>query len=678
MKQPTEEARGRNPFSDTLVSELIEDPSRYQRMFSEQILVGETLQVFQAGNVVLTGPQGSGKSMILNLLKYAVLSRWITEGGTPPTVLHAVSPYFGLYVNLVRANFHVFGRRSVRRGVQGMDVTEVNAICAADYLTHYLFHELIKGLSFLQSSDGEKFRAWLSVDAASITAAVSDVGNWDAWFGYYSGLTTLPQLFDRSFERLNEWRRFLNANTDELSMEVWETKASMEQCLHLMGQLLRRIGGHGSSPHLFIVIDQYEALPELNFTHGPHLQRIVNSLIKGRDPYVSYKIGARTHDWGRELRIWGSHSRIEVQRDYSIINLSDLLMRNEANKSWLFARFARDVAARRLADKGYKVTVAQVEQSFGKWNAVAESRMYMKTAKRLIHAVGPISEDVKRIIVETCGEDASPLDLRLAGAWFLQQRRRGVAQHELLKRLNELRVSGVHAPWQHKWWRKERVAVALLQLASRANQKRLYFGWKTIVELSGANITAFLLLCAEVWDTASKLDIDFLDGIPEHIQTNAVYDAAEKWRNRDRNENLGGRERYEILTRLGFAIHETLIGDYAISNPGHSGFSIREADFRASERAERVINLVKNAVSWAILEERPHTSKQQESARRKYYLHPLLSPVFAIPHTRVKEPLYASIDDVFRWFFSTEEVKFRHHGLKKGQDPRQQAFPSLD
>lgn len=678
MKQPTEQVRGRNPFSDTLVSELIEDPSRYQRMFSEQILVGETLQVFQPGNVVLTGPQGSGKSMILNLLKYAVLSRWINEESTPPAVLNAVPPYFGLYVNLVRANFHVFGRRSVRQIVHGMDAMEVNAICAADYLTHYLFHELVKGLMFLQGAEGEKFRAWLGVDADALTDAVSEIGKWDAWFGFYSGLKFLTQLFDRSFERLNEWRRFLNANADELSAELWETKASMEQCLHLMGQLLRRIGSPGSAPHLFIVIDQYEALPELNQTHGPHLQRIVNSLIKGRDPYVSYKIGARTYDWGRELRIWGAHSRIEVQRDYSIINLSDLLMRNEANKSWLFARFARDVAARRLADKGYEVSVSQLEQAFGKWNAAAESRMYMKTAKRVIHAVGPVTEEVKQLVRDVCGDDASPLDLRLAGAWFLQQRKRGVAQHELLKRLSEVRAAAAQVPWQHKWWRKERVAVALLQLASRANQKRLYFGWKTIVELSGANITAFLLLCAEVWDTASKLDIDFLAGIPEHVQTRAVYDAAEKWRNRDRNENVGGRERYEILTRLGFAIHETLIGDYAISNPGHSGFSVREADFRAGEHAERVINLLQNAVSWAILEERPHTSKQQESARRKYYLHPLLSPVFAIPHTRVKEPLYASIDDVFRWFFSTEKVKFRHHRVLEGQDTRQQAFPSLE
>jgi predicted ATPase len=66
--------RERNRFRDPLVSELIEEPHRYRQMFSQQILAGETLSVFQPTNVVLVGPQGSGKSMILNLVRYSVLS----------------------------------------------------------------------------------------------------------------------------------------------------------------------------------------------------------------------------------------------------------------------------------------------------------------------------------------------------------------------------------------------------------------------------------------------------------------------------------------------------------------------------------------------------------------------------------------------------------------------------
>lgn len=105
--------RLRNPFRDLLVSEFIEDPVLYRKMFSERILVGETLTVFQPGNVVLLGPLGSGKSMILNLMRYRVLSEWITPYGKLPQPLKQLSPFFGISVNLTRVNLWAFGRRSL-------------------------------------------------------------------------------------------------------------------------------------------------------------------------------------------------------------------------------------------------------------------------------------------------------------------------------------------------------------------------------------------------------------------------------------------------------------------------------------------------------------------------------------------------------------------------------------
>ncbi len=119
---------------------------------------------------------------------------------------------------------------------------------------------------------------------------------------------------------------------------------------------------------LFVVVDQYKVLPELNPTHGTSLQRLVNTLIKARDPVVFYKIGARTYDWGNELRIWGADSRIEVQRDYVLIDLAEVLMRNEDSKGWLFPEFATDVAYRRLKEVGQysRVRKDTVKKIFGR------------------------------------------------------------------------------------------------------------------------------------------------------------------------------------------------------------------------------------------------------------------------------------------------------------------------
>lgn len=649
----SEERRVHNPFHDPLVTELIEDPIRYQQMFSERILVGETLKVFQPANVVLIGPQGSGKSMILNLVRYSVISKWLSETGEPPEPLAQITPYLGISVNLVRANFHAFGRRSISKAHYGAVDLELEATCAADFITHYLFREYLKGLTFLMSHEGQHLGKWLRIDKKSVDREILKMATWDPWFGFYKNCRSLDQLVKKCEYRLSTWRSFLNANIDRVPAEVWETKALMEDSLHAMGNLLRDCGPQDEPLSLFVVFDQYEALPELNRVHGTNLQRIINTLIKARDPVAFYKIGARTYDWGTEVRIWGAESRVEVQRDYATINLADLLMRSE-DGDWLFHDFAKDVAYKRMKEEKYdEDAVERIDKIFGPTNPEEEARIYFgkRTAVSIVREVSP---RIKRKIESLCGNNPSPLDLRLAEAWALQRLRRGVHEHTVLAELPNY-------PWRNSSWKKERIQIALLQIASLTNSKRRYFGWKTILYLSGANISSFLLLCSEIWDLATKNDLNPFEDVPlpALVQADAIHEASNQWRNRDRNEHTGGRQRWEILSRLGPAIHDALIGDLAISNPGHSGFSLRESELSRSERGERVARFLHDAVSWAILEERAHTSKQRESAtRRKWYLHPLLSPAFSVPHIRAKEPLYLTVDEVYEWFFEGKQIRF--------------------
>src|SRR5215212_6580016 len=105
----SDELRVMNPFSDPLVTELIENPALYQDMFSETILVGETLAMYRPHNVCLVGPQGSGKSMLLNLIRYQVMAQYLATSGRPPRFLQSIQPFFGISINLARANFHTFG-----------------------------------------------------------------------------------------------------------------------------------------------------------------------------------------------------------------------------------------------------------------------------------------------------------------------------------------------------------------------------------------------------------------------------------------------------------------------------------------------------------------------------------------------------------------------------------------
>ena len=217
-------------------------------------------------------------------------------------------------------------------------------------------------------------------------------------------------------------------------------------------------------------------------------------------------------------------------------------------------------------------------------------------------------------------------------------------------------------PWNRNWWHKERVEVALLQLASLSNQRKIYSGWESVLYLAGANITAFLVLCSEIWDEAAKLDIDPLhDGsIPPQVQTRGIRRASDKWRDRDRDDRRGGRYRYAAVNRLATAIARVLLDDYAISNPGHTGFSLNETQLIQDAAAQPLEDFLFSCVNWAILEERRHTSKLGEGrTRKKYYVHPLLSPVFNLPHKRVKEPIYVHVDTAVKWLTDDGPIDLR-------------------
>jgi hypothetical protein len=530
---------------------------------------------------------------------------------------------------------------------------------AADFLNQFLFREFLVALQFLYSDQGSQFAQWLDLrsDRIQDTTLATEIASWDCWFGYYANCRSLADLLQRCETRLNTWRAFLATDIDCIPSEVWQTKSEIGVPLHQMGNLLSKISRQGRLP-LYVVLDQYEVLPELNKTHGTSLQRLVNTLIKARDPVVFFKIGARTYDWGTEVRIWGSESRIEVQRDYVIVNLPDLLMRKESHEGWLFPDFAMDVAHKRIRAEGYRISREKVHDIFGPWDAEEESWRYFRNKQRRFVVIRGLNEYLTDRIKDVCEEDSSPLELRLAAAWALERVRRGESSRQIANELSE-------RPWRRPWWKKERIGVALLQIASFANQRKLYYGWWNLVYLAGGNITAFLQICNEIWDLSTRSGYHPLKDTPLNyeVQTDGVLAASEKWRARDKNELVGGAKRYEVFGRLGPAISQALVRDWGISNPGHSGFSLRESELWApaatTEAKSRVARFLKDAVSWAILEERAHTSKTRDSAsRRKWYLHPLLSPIFALPHIRVKEPLYTDVATVYSWIFDDRNPEF--------------------
>ncbi|MEO8360915.1 MAG: hypothetical protein ABI672_12860 [Vicinamibacteria bacterium] len=639
-----------NPFREVLVTELLESPDLYRELFSPKILIAEALDVFKHSNVVVTGPQGSGKSMLLNLLRYPFVGKWLADKavGLPPGF---ESPFLGLSINLVRSHVQIFGRRSAAERMTGKKDEWLDAVCAGDFLATSVLLEFLRALEFMGTNEGDGLRSWLGLSLdPTFDKEILHFARSPVWSGYYTEVQSRTEFRVRAQERLDTWRGFLNANLDSVPESVWRTKAEMNQVTHEIGNLLRTLSQASPPPPLMLVIDQYEELPNLNPSYGSQLQRLVNSLIKARDPVVFVRVGARTHDWGRELRVLGSDSRIELQRDYKLVDMAEILIRREEGQKWVFPRLALDVATRRIKARYPGWTGNDTKGLFGKWQAEREANDYLPEPKRRKVLVPNAPELAHAVLQWTQTEGV--LDVRLASAWVSSQEKKHVPAADILR-------EGQTHPWLHVWWRKERISVALLQIASFANQRKRWFGWDQVVGLAGSNISAFVFLCGSVWDEAARRDPRFLEKeILPQTQTLGIRKASVTWKERDESdERSGGARRADALNRLGAALKNLVLLDPAISNPGHSGFSLSETDGDGSltrEHSDRLHGFLDDAVSWASLEQRTHTSKEKGGGiRRKWYLHPLLSPAFGLPIVRVKEPKYVRPEVLFECLFGT-------------------------
>ncbi len=96
----------KNPFQQVYLTELIPE-EQYAQLFSP-LLINEVLAVFQPGNIILEGVQGSGKSMLLTLLKPEIRIAYQRVGLKFPVPIE-FSNFIGAGINLIRCAAIDFG-----------------------------------------------------------------------------------------------------------------------------------------------------------------------------------------------------------------------------------------------------------------------------------------------------------------------------------------------------------------------------------------------------------------------------------------------------------------------------------------------------------------------------------------------------------------------------------------
>lgn len=691
-----------NPFQQLYFSDDTQTENNFVELFSSEVLQTAIHPVFQGGNVVLSGAQGCGKTMILSLLRPETRITYAKLGKEFP-VNEQMRNFVSAGVNLTRSRITDIVQVSLHRG-DDADEREM-PLYFADFFNYLLLEDLIKSIETI-GQNPEVFDA--IVDLTRIEHFASAVAKESCWFGALNGVETLTQLKERIAKRVDIYRRWVNGNLGEGQPpdEIARTKTNIGEPIARAAECLRGNGIIADSVPVLIRVDQIE---EMHRAFGERQRRLLlafrkmlNRAFAARDARVHYRAGTRQYGWNNPefLGIWGSEAHLEQRRDYLYIDMDgELFRRGETNDS-IFEKFAIDAFQKRIAyyfsSEVTSLKPQLAKSIFGK-HPVADERLEpLSTAPEDVQidralaldsaADGGVWSTDWRLFLRSLYRTghSGMLDAVLAAAWGRQT---GGAR---IKKQHRESPPPSAAPWrERKWWRKERLDQAVLQLMTRCQQRFMWWGFDDIRSLSGGNITVFLHICHRIWDgflkNESSLDpqkhSDLLGGksIGRNIQAACILFASNEWFNK-LPEEPGGNARKSFVARLGATLNEKMMSDLRMAYPGGNGISIAISEFGAdSPEMIELRTFINEAVGYGVLFETEHSSKSKLGGRRKkFYLNPILCPRFQLPEARTKEPYYWRVDKLF------DLLKLANVTLKRTRTPQAQPneslplFPDLD
>lgn len=636
-----------NPFHELYFTESI-DSDDFVKLFSD-VLVEPSLPLFKPGNVILKGLPGSGKTMMLNLLKPSIRLAYYRAGRKFPVPVR-FNKFIGAGINLIRSSISDFGQRPIIEGKKD-ELSEL-AVYFGDFLNYWICRDILDALEELTPVSSE---IGIVATHENLQKFVDVMKREDCWFGYLGQVKDFRELKAKMKERTNIYRSYLNYNIPHLPSEISESKSSIGVPISTLVQKLRECNVIKKDVQVFVRIDQFEELTWLDFSIsnlGTVFQSVIHKLLAMRDSTVSYRIGTRPFDWQQGTQqILGTSAKLEAMRNYKEISIEEVLRRSETQRGYIFPEFAEDIFYKRLQFIFQPLAVPSgglIRRVFGSgYTAKEKSELIVKTSRDKIVNVKP--EWPKKWVTflkELALED--PFSAKLGEAWSLQEGKKDV-----------IRNIPTHKPYpweEKKYWLKERSEQAVMQIASRSRQGLVWSGKDDLLNLSGGNILAFLSLCQHIWEVwmrDQKGEIsNSLPRIDFTVQTLGILESSRRWFE-NINSSSGGKEIKLFIIYIGSLFYKRLTDDETMSYPGENGFSVILEDL---ENNTEIFKFLKDAADRGNLIVRPHTPKTKGKMRLKWYLNPIFSPYFKIPAIHTKEPMYISIDLLIEWLIKSKAV----------------------
>lgn len=690
-----------NPFQQLYFSDDLQSEHNFVELFSEVPLQAAINPIFQGGNVVLLGTQGCGKTMILSLLRPDTRIAYASAGKEFP-VPDRLRNFISAGVNITRSGIHELVQVTLHRG-EDADKREL-PLYFADFFNYWIIDDLLKSVELI-GKHPEVFGTM--VDSSRAEKFVRSLVDQDCWFNALEGVSTLQELKTRLSERIGTYRRWVNGNLpDGIPLSVQKSKTNVGEPIARTADCLRKSQMIAADVPVLIRVDQIEELHRA-FTERQRqillaFRKIINRAFAARDARVHYRAGSRRYGWNNPdfMSVWGSEARLEKRRDYLLIDMDNELFARGEVKNTIFDRFAEDAFVKRvkyyLGSEAKGVAEDLARSVFGK-NPHAEGRLESLNKKPddvqidralgldLASDRGAWSEKWRAYLRQLYRSGSSGmLDAMLASAWGRQT---GGSQY---KRQHRQSSPPSNAPWrERKWWRKERLDQAVLQLLTRNQQRFVWWGYQDILSLSGANITVFLHVCHRIWDgflkQQSSLDeknrTDLLNGgeIKREIQQAAILFASNEWF-RKLPEEPGGDERQRFVEELGKRLNADMMGDLAMRYPGGNGVSVTLAEFESKrEDVTDLRRFMQEAVGFGALWDTQHSSKTKTSGRRiKFYLSPILCPRYQLPEAKTKEPYYWEISELLALVKRAQVTLSRGRVVRPSRTDNPFLFPELN
>lgn len=656
-----------NPFVDLYVTESI-SADIFVKVFSTTLFdEAETLALYQPGNVLLIGLQGSGKTALLNLLKPEILIAYRRAGVKWPLPDHCAR-FISAGINLSKSSAMDFGQRTIDTGADDRRY----ALYFADFINYWIVDDLLQSIETLHAAPVDKVRDFLGIDATNIKLDefAKKLANKNCWLGALKEVEDYATLRIALENRIVAYRNFLNYNTDELPISIRTSKTSVGEPISVTVELLRLTGIIPNELPVLIRIDQFEDLMGLEQSESQTLRSeyrsVIFKMLGTRDARLSYRVGARPYAVRQDFRMLGTNAAIEELRNYKLVDI-DAILRRKEHSAGLFPKFAEDVFYKRLQQSGFNLPhtkTSLITYVFGlRPSAEERTKNYVKDSTEGVVQIEPdwptsIGDFLKQLAT------VNPVSAKLGEVWYRQQ----------IRRKDGERIDISDMPWEKpskRWWRKERLEHALLQIAAARKQRMVWAGDKDILALSGGNILVFLSICQLIWAEYLRSNSVATNGLPrihsQIVQDLGIQQASEYWFRKLRADPNGGDDRHRFISVLAVDLRTGMRDDKRMSYPGANGFSLSERDLESDLGVAAFLDLCAAYGALTVGRHTPKTSGRGES--KKWYLFPILSPYFQLPVAHTKEPLYANLERIKSWLSKAQVVL---HALSAEAERRKQ------